>query len=142
LIGQQGYEIDSQGNIGNETTRIEDLLLRFVLLMAIIPLTIKDGSASQIAKQAVKACHKESGIPMSELASLIKRMTKEVKEITDMIEKILKKCGIFLEKIEALVSHRHSFFSPAFLFFILGPLYFRYLGCNCIESPEFWSPKV
>jgi len=87
LIGQQGYEIDSQGNIGNETTRIEDLLLRFVLLMAIIPLTIKDGSAGQIAKQAVKACHKESGIPMSELASLIKRMTKEVKEITDMIEK-------------------------------------------------------
>ena len=87
MIAQQGYEIDSQGNIGNETTRIEDLLLRFVLLMAIIPLTIKDGSAGQIAKQAVKACHKESGIPMSELASLIKRMTKEVKEITDMIEK-------------------------------------------------------
>ena len=87
MIGQQGYEIDSQGNIGNETTRIEDLLLRFVLLMAIIPLTIKDGSAGQIAKQAVKACHKESGIPMSELASLIKRMTKEVKEITDYLEK-------------------------------------------------------
>ena len=87
MIGQQGYEIDSQGNIGNETTRIEDLLLRFVLLMAIIPLTIKDGSAGQIAKQAVKTCHKESGIPISELASLIVRMTKEVKEITDMIEK-------------------------------------------------------
>ena len=87
MIVQQGYEIDNQGNIGNETTRIEDLLLRFVLLMAIIPLTIKDGSAGQIAKQAVKACHKESGIPMYELASLIKRMTKEVKEITDMIEK-------------------------------------------------------
>ena len=87
MIGQQGYEIDSQGNVGNETTRIEDLLLRFVLLMAIIPLTIKDGSAGQIAKQAVKACHKESGIPMSELASLIKRMTKEVKEITDYFEK-------------------------------------------------------
>ena len=87
MIEQQGYEIDSQGNIGNETTRIEDLLLRFVLLMAIIPLTIKDGSAGQIAKQAVKACHKESGIPMSELASLIKRMTKEVKEITDNLDK-------------------------------------------------------
>ena len=87
MIGQQGYEIDSQGNIGNETTRIEDLLLRFVILMAIIPLTIKDGSAGQIAKQAVKACHKESGIPMSELISLIKRMTKEVKEITDYVEK-------------------------------------------------------
>ena len=87
MTAQHGYEIDSQGNIGNETRRIEDLLLRFILLMAIIPLTIKDGSAGQIAKQAVKTCHKESGIPMSELASLIKRMTKEVKEITDMIEK-------------------------------------------------------
>ena len=87
MIGQQGYEIDSQGNIGNETTRIEDLLLRFVLLMAIIPLTIKDGRHVRMSEQAVKACHKESGIPMSELVSLIKRMTKEVKEITDMIEK-------------------------------------------------------
>jgi len=87
LIEQQGYEIDSQGNVGNETTRIEDLSLRFVLLMAIIPLTIKDGREVRISEQAVKACHKESGIPMSELASLIKRMTKEVKEITDMIEK-------------------------------------------------------
>jgi len=55
--------------------------------MAIIPLTIKDGSAGQIAKQAVKTCHKESGIPMSELTSLIVRMTKEVKEITDHFEK-------------------------------------------------------
>ena len=98
MIGQQGYEIDSQGNIGNETTRIEDLLLRFVLLMAIIPLTIKDGSVGQIAKQAVKACHKESGIPMSELASLIKRMTKEVKEITDMIEKNSEEMWDFFRK--------------------------------------------
>ena len=98
MITQQGYEIDSQGNIGNETTRIEDLLLRFVLLMAIIPLTIKDGSAGQIAKQAVKACHKESGIPMSELASLIKRMTKEVKEITDMIEKNSEEMWDFFRK--------------------------------------------
>ena len=98
MIGQQGYEIDSQGNIGNETTRIEDLLLRFVLLMAIIPLTIKDGSAGQIAKQAVKACHKESGIPMSELASLIVRMTKEVKEITDMIEKNSEEMWDFFRK--------------------------------------------
>ena len=87
MTAQHGYEIDSQGNIGNETRRIEDLLLRFILLMAIIPLTIKDGSAGQIAKQAVKTCHKESGIPMSELVSLIKRMTKEVKEITDYFEK-------------------------------------------------------
>jgi len=87
LTVQHGYEIDSHGNIGNETRRIEDLLLRFILLMTIIPLTIKDGSAGQIAKQAVKTCHKESGIPISELASLIVRMTREVKEITDMIEK-------------------------------------------------------
>jgi len=87
LIAQHGYEIDSQGNIGNETTRIEDLQLRFILLMAIIPLTIKDGREVRISEQAVKACHKESGIPMSELVSLIKRMTKEVKEITDYFEK-------------------------------------------------------
>ena len=87
MTAQHGYEIDSQGNIGNETRRIEDLLLRFILLMAIIPLTIKDGSAGQIAKQAVKTCHKESGIPMSELASLLVRMTKEIKEITEQMEK-------------------------------------------------------
>ena len=87
MIVQQGYEIDSQGNIGNETRRIEDLQLRFILLMAIIPLTIKDGREVRISEQAVKACHKESGIPMSELVSLIKRMTKEVKEIIDSLEK-------------------------------------------------------
>jgi len=98
LTAQHGYEIDSQGNIGNETRRIEDLLLRFILLMAIIPLTIKDGSAGQIAKQAVKTCHKESGIPMSELASLIVRMTKEVKEITDMIEKNSEEMWDFFRK--------------------------------------------
>ena len=98
MTAQHGYEIDSQGNIGNETRRIEDLLLRFILLMAIIPLTIKDGSAGQIAKQAVKTCHKESGIPMSELASLIVRMTKEVKEITDMIEKNSEEMWDFFRK--------------------------------------------
>ena len=87
MIAQQGYEIDSQGNIGNETRRIEDLQLRFILLMAIIPLTIKDGREVRISEQAVKACHKESGIPISELASLLVRMTKQVKEIADMIEK-------------------------------------------------------
>ena len=87
MIAQRGYEIDSQGNIGNETTRIEDLQLRFILLMAIIPLTIKDGTEVRISEQAVKACHKESGIPISELASLIVRMTKEVKEICDCLEK-------------------------------------------------------
>jgi len=87
LIAQQGYEIDSQGNVGNETTRIEDLQLRFILLMAIIPLTIKDGRQVKMSEQAVKACHKESGIPISELASLLVRMTKEIKEITDYFEK-------------------------------------------------------
>ena len=88
MIAQHGYEIDSQGNIGNETRRIEDLQLRFILLMAIIPLTIKDSEAQvRMSEQAVKTCHKESGIPMSELVSLIKRMTKEVKEITDHFEK-------------------------------------------------------
>ena len=88
MIAQQGYEIDSQGNIGNETRRIEDLQLRFVLLMTIINATIEDSEAKQrLSKQAVKTCHKESGIPMSELMSLIKRMTKEVKEISDHFEK-------------------------------------------------------
>ena len=88
MIAQQGYEIDSQGNVGNETSRIEDLQLRFMLLMAIIPLTIKDSKANaRMSEQAVKACHKESGIPMSELVSLIQRMTKEVKEITDNLDK-------------------------------------------------------
>ena len=87
MITQVGYEIDSEGNVGNETRRIEDLQLRFILLMAIIPLTIKDGREVRISEQAVKACHKESGIPMSELVSLIKRMTKQVKEITDYFEK-------------------------------------------------------
>ena len=88
MIAQRGYEIDSQGNIGNETTRIEDLQLRFILLMAIIPLTIKDSEAQvRMSEQAVKTCHKESGIPMSELVSLIKRMTKQVKEIAALLEK-------------------------------------------------------
>ena len=88
MITQVGYEIDSQGNVGNETRRIEDLQLRFILLMTIINTTIKDSEAQQrLSKQAVRTCHKESGIPMSELVSLIKRMTKEVKEITDYIEK-------------------------------------------------------
>ena len=87
MIVQEGYEIDSQGNVGNETRRIEDLQLRFILSMAIIPLTIKDGRQVKMSEQAVKACHKESGIPISELASLLVRMTKEIKEITDYFEK-------------------------------------------------------
>ena len=88
MIAQHGYEIDSQGNIGNETSRIEDLQLRFVLLMYVINTTIEDEEVKvRMSKQAVKTCHKESGIPMSELVSLIKRMTKQVKEIGECIEK-------------------------------------------------------
>ena len=88
MITQVGYEIDSQGNVGNETRRIEDLQLRFILLMTIINATIEDSEAKQrLSKQAVKTCHKESGIPMPELISLIKRMTNEVKDITDYFEK-------------------------------------------------------
>ena len=88
MIMQVGYEIDSEGNIGNETKRIEDLQLRFILLMTIINATIDDSESKiRLSKQAVKTCHKESGIPMPELISLIKRMTKEVKEITDNLDK-------------------------------------------------------
>jgi hypothetical protein len=88
MMTQVGYEIDSEGNVGNETRRIEDLQLRFILLMTIINATIDDSKSKiRLSEQAVKTCHKESGIPMPELISLIKRMTKEVKEITDYIEK-------------------------------------------------------
>ena len=88
MMMQVGYEIDSEGNVGSETRRIEDLQLRFILLMTVINTTIEDSESKQrLSKQAVKTCHKESGIPMPELISLIQRMTKEVKEITDSIEK-------------------------------------------------------
>ena len=88
MITQVGYKIDSEGNIGNETRRIEDLQLRFILLMTVINTSLIDSeSKTRLSKQAVKTCHKESGIPMPELISLIKRMTKEVKEITDSIDK-------------------------------------------------------
>ena len=88
MITQVGYEIDSEGNVGNETRRIEDLQLRFILLMTMINTTIEDSEGKmRMSVQAVKTCSKESGIPISELVSLIKRMTKEVKEITDYFEK-------------------------------------------------------
>ena len=88
MITQVGYKIDSEGNVGNETRRIEDLQLRFILLMTIISATIDDEKSKiRLSEHAVKTCHKESGIPMPELISLIKRMTKEVKEITDSIDK-------------------------------------------------------
>ena len=88
MTAQHGYEIDSQGNVGNETRRIEDLSLRFVILVMSINTTIEDSEAmTKMTERAVKTCHKETGVPISELVSLLVRMTKEVKEITDMIEK-------------------------------------------------------
>jgi hypothetical protein len=51
-----------------------------------------------MSEQAVKTCHKESGIPMSELVSLIKRMTKQVKEITDYFEKNSEEMQEFFSK--------------------------------------------
>ena len=89
MMTQVGYEIDSKGNIGNETRRIEDLQLRFILLMTVINSNLATDleTKQRLSKYAVNTCHKESGIPMSELKSLIMRMTKEVKEITDSIEK-------------------------------------------------------
>ena len=88
MIAQRGYEIDSQGNIGNETSRIEDLQLRFVILVMWINTTIEDLEAkTKMTERAVKTCHKETGVPISELASLLVRMTKEVKEIGECIEK-------------------------------------------------------
>ena len=91
MITQLGYEIDSQGNVGNETRRIEDLQLRFVLLLTVINSTIGDLESKQrLSEKAVKAYHKESGIPMSEFVSLIKRMTKEVEEITNNLERKMR----------------------------------------------------
>ena len=99
MIEQQGYEIDSQGNVGKETRRIEDLQLRFVLLMYVINTTIEDEEAKvRMSEQAVKTCHKESGIPISELASLLVRMTKEVKEICDCLEKNSEEMWDFFRK--------------------------------------------
>ena len=99
MIEQQGYEIDSQGNVGKETRRIEDLQLRFVLLMYVINTTIEDEEAKpRMSEQAVKTCHKESVIPISELASLIVRMTKEVKEICDCLEKNSEEMQDFFRK--------------------------------------------
>ena len=89
MITQIGYEIDSEGNVGNETRRIEDLQLRFILLMTVINSNLATDleTKQRLSKHALESCHKESGIPMPELISLIKRMTKEVKEITDSLEK-------------------------------------------------------
>jgi len=99
LIVQQGYEIDSQGNVGNETRRIEDLSLRFVILVMSINTTIEDLEVkTKMTERAVKTCHKETGVPISELASLLVRMTKEVKEITELLEKNSEEMQDFFRK--------------------------------------------
>ena len=99
MIEQQGYEIDSQGNVGNETRRIEDLSLRFVILVMSINTTIEDLEAkTKMTERAVKTCHKETGVPISELASLLVRMTKEVKEITELLEKNSEEMQDFFRK--------------------------------------------
>ena len=99
MIDQQGYEIDSQGNVGKETRRIDDLQLRFVLLVTCILTRIEDLEAkTKMTERAVKTCHKETGVPMSELVSLLVRMTKEVKEITDIIEKNSEEIEGFFRK--------------------------------------------
>ena len=99
MIVQQGYEIDSQGNVGNETRRIEDLSLRFVILVMSINTTIEDLEAkTKMTERAVKTCHKETGVPISELASLLVRMTKEAKEICDCLEKNSEEMEGFFRK--------------------------------------------
>ena len=99
MIVQQGYEIDSQGNVGKETRRIEDLSLRFVILVMSINTTIEDLEAkTKMTEWAVKACHKETGISISELASLLVRMTKEAKEITELLEKNSEEMQDFFRK--------------------------------------------
>ena len=99
MIDQQGYEIDSQGNVGKETRRIEDLSLRFVILVTCILTRIEDLEAkTKMTERAVKTCHKETGVPMSELVSLLVRMTKEVKEICDCLEKNSEEMQDFFRK--------------------------------------------
>jgi len=99
LIEQQGYEIDSQGNVGNETRRIEDLSLRFVILVTCILTRIEDLEAkTKMTERAVKTCHKETGVPISELASLLVRMTKEVEELTEQMEKNSEELEGFFRK--------------------------------------------
>ena len=99
MIEQQGYEIDSQGNVGKETRRIEDLQLRFVILVMWIQCSIEDSEAmTKMTERAVKTCHKETGVPISELASLLVRMTKEVKELTEQVEKNSEEMQDFFKK--------------------------------------------
>ena len=99
MIGQHGYEIDSQGNVGNETRRIEDLSLRFVILVMVIQTRIEDlETKTKMTERAVKTCHKETGVPISELASLLVRMTREAKELTELLEKNSEEMQDFFRK--------------------------------------------
>jgi len=99
LIEQQGYEIDSQGNVGKETRRIEDLSLRFVILVMVIQTRIEDlETKTKMTERAVKTCHKETGVPISELASLLVRMTREAKELTELLEKNSEEMQDFFRK--------------------------------------------
>ena len=99
MIVQQGYEIDSQGNVGNETRRIEDLSLRFGILVTVINSTIEDLEVkTKMTERAVKTCHKETGVPISELASLLVRMTREAKELTELLEKNSEEMQDFFRK--------------------------------------------
>ena len=99
MIEQQGYEIDSQGNVGNETRRIEDLSLRFVILVMVIQTSIEDlETKTKMTERAVKTCHKETGVPISELASLLVRMTREAKELTELLEKNSEEMQDFFKK--------------------------------------------
>ncbi len=89
MIGQQGYEIDSQGNVGNETIRVEDLQLRFIALIMVInssPVTDLE-EKQKLSEHAVNTFHKESGIPKRELISLIERILNEVVAINTHYEK-------------------------------------------------------
>ena len=99
MIAQHGYEIDSQGNVGKETRRIEDLSLRFVILVMVIQTSIEDlETKTKMTEQAVKTCHKETGVPISELASLLVRMTREAKELTELLKKNSEELEGFFRK--------------------------------------------
>ena len=83
MMTEEGYEIDSKGNIGNKTIRVEDLLLRFIALMMVINSNpvMRLETKQMLSIKSLNTFHKESGIPKPELISLIKRMTKEVEAI-------------------------------------------------------------
>ena len=74
MITQVGYEIDSEGNIGNETRRSRrsaTTIHPFDDGHKLDHLATDLETKQRLSKYAVNTCHKESGIPMSELKSLI-----------------------------------------------------------------------